>query len=210
MKNKHYIFKIIFFLIIIIVNNIYSIEKINLNEIISYTWSADFDTSLIAGENIVNIIFNFKENNNDVEMIENSKEGYSKYFYKYKFIDNELLVYYNDADKPEYVFKEENNKIGISCYSMMILRELKKINKNEIKILFYIPKIDSLRLRKEPNVNGEFIRLLKKEEKLELLVKLNKYKDTIDGKKGTWVKVKTEQGEVGWCFDAYLEEVKKK
>ena len=24
----------------------------------------------------------------------------------------------------------------------------------------------------------------------------------------TWFKVKTEKGEVGWCFDAYLEEIK--
>jgi hypothetical protein len=26
--------------------------------------------------------------------------------------------------------------------------------------------------------------------------------------KGFWIKVKTEKGEVGWCFDAYLEEIK--
>jgi len=32
--------------------------------------------------------------------------------------------------------------------------------------------------------------------------------ETINGVKGSWVKVRTESGDTGWCFDAYLEEVK--
>jgi hypothetical protein len=32
--------------------------------------------------------------------------------------------------------------------------------------------------------------------------------ETINNIKGNWVKVKTGKGEVGWAFDAYLEEVK--
>jgi len=70
----------------------------------------------------------------------------------------------------------------------------------------FFSKVDTLRLRESPSIDGKIIRNLIKGEKLELLEKGKV--ETINGVKGTWVKVKTEQGEVGWCFDAYLEEVK--
>ena len=73
---------------------------------------------------------------------------------------------------------------------------------------FFTPSVSNLRLRETPDLNGKFIRSLNQNEKLELIEKGKE--ETINGTKGTWVKVKTEKGEVGWCFDAYLEEVKKK
>jgi len=68
------------------------------------------------------------------------------------------------------------------------------------------PSISNLRFRETPDLKGKFIRSLIKGEKLELIEKGKS--ETIDGVKGVWVKVKTEKGEIGWCFDAYLEEVK--
>jgi len=70
----------------------------------------------------------------------------------------------------------------------------------------FIPKIDNLRFRKSPDLNAKVIRAFNKGEKLQLLE--TGKAETIDCVKGTWVKVKTDKGEIGWCFDAYLEEVK--
>jgi len=79
---------------------------------------------------------------------------------------------------------------------------------NETKgVKLYTPTIENLRFRETPTLDGKFIRLLVKGEKLELLERGKT--EEVSGTKGTWVKVKTEKGEVGWAFDAYLEEVKK-
>jgi hypothetical protein len=32
--------------------------------------------------------------------------------------------------------------------------------------------------------------------------------ETIDGIKDSWIKVKTGKGEIGWCFDGYLDKIK--
>jgi len=66
--------------------------------------------------------------------------------------------------------------------------------------------IDNLRFRATPSTDGIFLRMLQKGEKLNLLQKGKT--ETIEGIEGTWVQVRTEKGEVGWCFDAYLEEIK--
>lgn len=47
---------------------------------------------------------------------------------------------------------------------------------------------------------------IKKNEIVKLLA-FGKY-NVIDKIDGLWVKVETEKGEIGWCFDAYLEEIK--
>lgn len=95
-------------------------------------------------------------------------------------------------NKKTFILYKENGNI-VSFFS--------KINSNTESGLFF-PTIRNLRFRKSPK-NGKFIRLLDKSEKLELLEKGDT--ETIGGAEGTWVKVKTEQGEIGWCFDAYLE-----
>jgi hypothetical protein len=68
------------------------------------------------------------------------------------------------------------------------------------------PIEDNLRLRVSPNINAIIYRLLVKGDRLNLLKKGKN--ETIEGINGTWVQVRTEKGEVGWCFDAYLEEIK--
>ena len=78
--------------------------------------------------------------------------------------------------------------------------------KENVKEKILTPTVDNLRFREYPSQYGIFIRSLVKGEKLELIEKGNE--ETINGVKGNWVKVKTEKGEVGWTFDAYLEEVK--
>ncbi len=71
---------------------------------------------------------------------------------------------------------------------------------------YYKTTVDDLRFRAAPGEDGIFLRMLKKGERLNLLQKGPK--ETIDGVEGTWVQVHTDKGEIGWCFDAYLEEVK--
>jgi hypothetical protein len=73
------------------------------------------------------------------------------------------------------------------------------------KVIFYNPKVDKLRLREKQGHDGKVMKFLMKTDKLEL-VGLGQ-EATIDKIKGRWVKVRTEQGEIGWCFDGYLEEV---
>lgn len=70
---------------------------------------------------------------------------------------------------------------------------------------YYTPTINNLRFREGSNLKTKVIRLLRKGEKLIVLLKSKK--QTIDGIEGCWVKVKTESGETGWCFDGYLEKL---
>ena len=88
-----------------------------------------------------------------------------------------------------------------------------KVGGPDLKFNYYFTStVNKLRLRDKPNLNGNFIKYLNKGDKLVILTSLEEVVE-INGVKGTWVKVETEKGEIGWCFDAYLEpynEVKKK
>ena len=66
--------------------------------------------------------------------------------------------------------------------------------------------VDNLRLRETPDVSSKVILLMKKNTKVEI-IDLGE-KTFVNKVSGTWLKVRTTQGEEGWCFDAYLEEVK--
>lgn len=71
---------------------------------------------------------------------------------------------------------------------------------------YYTPTVDVLRLRDAPGLKGKIIGSIKKGEKVSLLMHV--LQDVVDGKKGDWVKVKTEIGEIGYCFDGYLTKIK--
>ncbi len=71
---------------------------------------------------------------------------------------------------------------------------------------YYTTTIDDYKLRETPDANGNVIRAIVKGEKLKLLEKGDEA--TVDGIKGTWVKLETEKGETGWCLDSYLAEAK--
>jgi ankyrin repeat protein len=67
--------------------------------------------------------------------------------------------------------------------------------------IYYMPFVNSLRLRQAPSLQAKVIRLLEKYEKLKLLEKGKT--EVIDNVLGTWLKVKTVQNQIGYCFDSY-------
>lgn len=73
-------------------------------------------------------------------------------------------------------------------------------------IKFYKPNIPNLRMRDNPSSEGKIIRKFNQDEKILVIQKGNV--DEVAGIKGYWVKVLTSEDEIGWCFDAYLEEVR--
>jgi hypothetical protein len=93
------------------------------------------------------------------------------------------------------------------------------------QIKYYKPVISSLRLRERPWPDSKVQRILNKDERLLILIHGKKEVElerargdgkwvkvqigdvTVDGVKGNWVKVLTEKDEIGWCFDAYLEQM---
>jgi hypothetical protein len=115
----------------------------------------------------------------------------------------------NGSNFQEFIdtIKKSNNNYATLWFNSIrdILNEIKINNLNSIK-LYYKTLLNNLRFRETAGSNGKFIRTLLKNEKLEFIEKGNE--ETINGVKGNWVKVKTEKGEIGWCFDGYLEEIK--
>ncbi len=96
-----------------------------------------------------------------------------------------------------------NNKQGFCLYEDLESNKKNSKKKENLKIQYFTPTISNLRFRETPTLDGKFIRMLKQDEKLELIEKGKE--EAINNVKGTWVKVKTEKEEVGWCFYAYLE-----
>jgi hypothetical protein len=119
-------------------------------------------------------------------------------------LPNNLNVKYLDNE-----IKKGNNKIELYKIIDEVITNI-KFNTNEkneiLKNKYFITSIPNLRLRDSIGNDGKILRLLNQGEKIEVLEKGKE--ETISGVKGNWVKVKTEKGEVGWCFSAYLEEVK--
>jgi hypothetical protein len=103
-------------------------------------------------------------------------------------------------DNEVEIIARKNEEIRTILYNDIIVLN----NINEYK--YYISNVTNLRLRESSDSNSKILRNLTKGEKLELIEKGEE--ETINGITGNWVKVKTQQGETGWCFDAYLEEVK--
>ncbi len=101
-----------------------------------------------------------------------------------------LAISHSDKAAPELV--------KLFDYADIIEKSLKLYGK------MLTPKITNLIFREKPDKNSKVIRIFNIDEKLELIEKSKE--ETINGIKGTWVKVKTEKGEIGWCFDAYLKE----
>lgn len=70
----------------------------------------------------------------------------------------------------------------------------------------YKTKVCNTILRENQSINGKMINKIEKNKVLKL-ISFGKY-DFVDKIDGIWVKVETEKGEIGWCFDAYLGEIK--
>lgn len=134
--------------------------------------------------------------------------------------------YLNDKYKTEVLLEFFNicqtTKLDRNKVNTKQVDDLIKNKKDEVKLYFeidetiknlgfdikndFISSIPNLRFRDIPSQDGKIIRILNQNEKVEIL-EFGK-EETINNVKGNWVKVKTEKGEVGWCFDAYLEEIK--
>ena len=124
--------------------------------------------------------------------------------------DKEIIEIMNELED-DIINKNKVNKDSVEIPNELIILyknfdKLIKTLRFKIKLLKYESTINNLRFRDLPSKNSEIIRLLNQNEKLEILEFGNE--ETINNVKGNWVKVRTEKGEIGWCFDAYLEELK--
>jgi len=122
------------------------------------------------------------------------------YFINFLWHMNDYKVKISFVDDNTIIFYKVNAEDNFFCYD----RKHYRIDGPTIK--YYKPKIPNLRFRAEPSEKGKVIRLLTQNEKL-LLLSSGK-EETVAGVKGTWIKVLTEKGEMGWCFNSYLEDFK--
>jgi hypothetical protein len=137
-----------------------------------------------------------------------------------KYFNNCIIEFYNvwpqnDVKLPNnfdlyYVEKEiKKGNIKAEVYKLIddsIINIIFSNNIEYLNIKKYRVIIDRLRFRESFNSESKIIRVLSKNEKVLFLEKGKE--DLINGVKGNWIKVKTETGEIGWCFDGYLEEIK--
>jgi hypothetical protein len=169
---------------------------------------AGFQLNLDIYHDNYRIVLVLDDNNNKESVAQENPDCYTKEVYADKFGSN--TVYYLNYDNKNY------KDIFYASLSNPDKKYTYDWNKTfndiiqSIKILYEVylkPTASGLRLRETPDQQGNIIRKLDQNEKLEFMER--GVKETINGIKGNWVKVKTEKGEIGWCFDGYLEEVKK-
>ena len=101
---------------------------------------------------------------------------------------------------------EEYNMLIFSNENIKILTNENEIENNNIKnnYLKYIV-VDNVNLRSEPNMKSKIIRILKKNEKLDVIREgeiIN-----VNNVKAPWFNVLTETGEIGWCFSGNLKKI---
>ena len=101
--------------------------------------------------------------------------------------------------------KAPKELVKLEAYFEEIIKTLELFEPDN-SITLYSPTVKKLSFREAATLDAKRIRMLEKGEKLELLEKGKT--ETIGDATGTWVKVKTEKGETGWCFDAYLKRIK--
>ncbi len=192
-----------------------NIEYINIRDIncsIDFSAGCDYTYGMIGKQLLfiknnnlisINLVYKYKPNDDDETNI-------NSIFYKVVQFDNEFDFPNVDKQIKDYLKKGTKIKADVPKELIELYRLFDELVSSieffDSKPVTYKPSIDNLRFRETPDLKGKFIRSLIKNENLEL-IETGK-SDTIDGVKGNWVKVKTEKGEIGWCFDAYLEEVK--
>ena len=72
----------------------------------------------------------------------------------------------------------------------------------------YKSKIGKLGIKEERNINSKNIYFVDKDSYLYFLTGSVEHRDVIDSIKGHWIQVVNNNRQIGWCFDAYLEEIK--
>jgi uncharacterized protein YgiM (DUF1202 family) len=145
------------------------------------------------------------KNNNDYLYVENNTK--SKYVRKLNkgeklILDERILKDAENKDNPTWIkVKTEKGETGWCIEENLDLQ----IDKEHIN--YYESKVDGLRLRQKPLIDSNIIRNLQKGERVIYIDDSNR-EETVNNVKGIWLKVKTEKGEIGWCFNTYLQEVK--
>lgn len=128
----------------------------------------------------------------------------SNYYVRILFRDNnEYDIKISFVGKNKIIFHKMPWFDKISLFGKLYGPQNKYYKISGPVIKYYKNMATNLRLRKEPAKNSEIIRLLDKGERL-LFLKKGKI-EQIGDIKGTWVKVLTNNNEIGWCFDFYLK-----
>jgi hypothetical protein len=149
---------------------------------------ADPPSFFSGGAGKFNILKIYKEKDKFIIKIMTRSQGPCTF--EVAFIDDETIIF---KEKDIKVLDYPGEKFKHYKISGPTIRYIK-------------PKIENLRLRSQPSADGKILRMLKKDEKLLIIMKGKE--ETIDKVKGNWIKVLTEKEEMGWCFDGYLESVK--
>jgi|GEM_PF-5158589 len=202
-------------------------KNINLEELKEYTKIGEPENASANFGSGEEYSYYFKENNNFTDINLNNiiiKRAISDWGSEYihdkllynieikdnKYFDNCLIEFSNMMPENISNIKEIEELINkhdkiVENY-LIIEKAIKSILfKNGIYIKYFIAKVDNLRLREKPSLNGTIIRNLNKDEKIELIEKGKE--ETINNIRGNWLKVKTKKNEIGWCFDPYLKEI---
>jgi ankyrin repeat protein len=112
--------------------------------------------------------------------------------------DREIFIMLLDAGADAALPSGFNENIFVNAFKRGHIWKIEELKKRGY---YLTPTEDSLRLRKAPDLDAPVIRLLKKGERLEF-ISTDPY--TTEVKLGYWIKIKTQNGEHGWCFDAYV------
>jgi|GEM_PF-6845289 len=103
-----------------------------------------------------------------------------------------------------FYIKDENynfKNLSDSEQKQLLLINYLRNEESESKLFKTI--VYNLRLREGPITKSKIIRNLNYGEELELLETGNE--EIIDEIIGKWIKIKTKNNEIGWCFNAYVE-----
>ena len=122
-----------------------------------------------------------------------------------------LLFFYIKCSEQNSVISEKEN---LNNNENDIVSQLANSNNNDNIIENEIENypsfwvMENLRLRENPNTDGNEILIMQRGTMVQQLDMGDEV--TIDGIKNNWIFVQTENGEKGWCFGGYLADSKEK
>ena len=195
-----------------------SLSNINNDDKEEIVLSGDFVEGLWASDRRVEKaeLWLNEDKNQIVEIFLNKKESESMYGeskYSYQILDNNndgfkenIIVQLNAKSyesylDPDWDVEKYGEYIIINAKYNYIWDGEKYIYKPQ----YYFVTVNNLRLRDRFFLDSNVTKLLKLNEKVELLHYIDK-EERIDDIMGKWFYVKTENGELGWCFSGYLME----
>lgn len=83
---------------------------------------------------------------------------------------------------------------------------LELIDSIEMTKNYYTSTVNRLSFRVDQGIKGTILRFLGSNDRFEII----EYgmEETINGVQGKWARIITDRGELGWCFDAFITQVK--